>query len=65
MKFYTIPKWTKYIAQDSNGNWWAYDAKPKYDLKLDWSAIGQRQQIYPVVASTLSQYKGIYQYLDA
>jgi len=28
MKITNLPDWARYIAQDADGQWWAYEAEP-------------------------------------
>jgi len=28
INFNKLPNWARWIARDSNGNWWAYEAEP-------------------------------------
>jgi len=53
IQFYSIPKWAKYIAQDGDGRWCAFENKPELDG--DWFCDGRSEHVSVVVSSTLKE----------
>ena len=42
MKITNLPGWARYIAQDADGQWWAYEAEPNLS-HISWyeNEVGQ------------------------
>lgn len=57
IQFYSMPKWTQYIAQDHEGKWFAFNKEPKQDNNCNWVIYGKHLQIYPIIFSTLQKLK--------
>jgi len=56
IQFYSIPAWTKFIAQDHNGKWWAFEEKPELTNGKEWNTfVGRVAQVMPVLSSTLRE----------
>lgn len=53
IKFYSIPKWAKYISQNKEGKWYAYDHKPEWD-RGNWCFNGLQREVFPIISSTLN-----------
>ena len=53
IKFYSIPEWAKFIAQDGDGRWWAFEDEPELDG--DWFCKGRSERVSVVVSSTLKE----------
>lgn len=56
MKFYSIPRWATYIAQDRNGKWYAFEYRPNLHND-EWVYEGKREEVYPHLMDTLGPVK--------
>jgi hypothetical protein len=65
IKFYAVPKWAKWIALDTDGDWYAYRSKPersepagelpKECYWIHYEGERERERVYPVISSTLQK----------
>lgn len=54
LRFYFIPKWARYIAQEQNGRWFAYQFRPNI-RENKWIYEGKCEEVYVNLLSTLRE----------